>query len=140
MKEHAFFSRIGAFSIELDSPKSAIQSLRYAVDSMKRVQSCLFIYPEGELKAYSSNKPSFKDGLAWLYENLDEVDFVPVAIYTPTFRASKPELFLHVGKPVKIENGLNRKQITSVFEDALHKLLQETESVAGLTDKGFKKL
>ncbi len=140
MKEHAFFSRIGAFSIDLDSPKSAIQSLRYAVDSMKREQSCLFIYPEGELKAYSSNKPSFKDGLAWLYENLDEVDFVPVAIYTPIFRASKPELFLQVGKPVKIENGLNRKQITSVFEDALHKLLQKTESVAGLTDEGFKKL
>lgn len=140
MKEHAFFSRIGAFSIDLDSPKSAVQSLRYAVDSMQREQSCLFIYPEGELKPYSSNKLSFKDGLAWLYEKLDTIDFVPVAIYTPTFRASKPELFLHVGKPVQIDQALDRKQVTLAFEEALHSLLQETEKVAGLTDEGFKKL
>ena len=140
MAEHSFFAKIGAFSIDLDSPKSTIQSLRYAVDSMQREQSCLFIYPEGELKPYSSNQPSFKDGLAWLYENLNDIDFVPVAIYTPSFRASRPELFICIGQPVQIDSALNRKQKTSEFEKALENILQTTEAIAGLTDEGFSKL
>ena len=54
MHEHGLFKRIGAFSVNLENPRSAVRSLRYAVESMKRPHSSLFIYPEGRIVRFST--------------------------------------------------------------------------------------
>lgn len=141
MKKYPFFSRIGVFSINLSDPKSSIYSLKFAIESMKRANSSLYIYPEGMLTTASESKPEFKKGLAWLYQKMgSEVDFVPVAFYSHTFRDSKPELYINIGSPVELDKALSKEDLTSKFEEAVHNLLLETRNVAGFGDQEFKKV
>lgn len=138
MEQYSFFSRIGAFSINLEDPKSTLKSLRYALNSLERENASLFIYPEGKITPVTSNKPVFKKGLGWLYSKTDSVDYVPIHIYMHSFRSSKHELYLNIGHPVKIDPQSDRNQITAQLEEALHQLNQESRSVAGFSDDDFK--
>ncbi len=141
MKKYPFFSRIGAFSINLDDPKAALRSLRYALQSMKRNQASLFIYPEGELIPASDSKPEFKSGLAWLYQNISEkTDFVPIAFYLRSFRGSKPELYINIGSSTSFPKSLPKKELTKELELAIYNLLKETRKAADFPDKGFQKI
>lgn len=140
MRKHRFFSKIGAFSINLSDPRSTLRSLRFAVDSLKKPNSSLYIYPEGEITTVSDSKPEFKKGLAWLYQNTDtEIDFVPIAFYSHTFRDSKPELYINIGAALTFDRSLSKSELTTEFEKNLHELLTETRKVAGFTDERFEK-
>lgn len=137
MKRYPLFSRIGAFSINRQDRRSTVTSLRYAVKSMKRKNASLFIYPEGKLKAPGTDL-SFEGGLAWLYDKLPNVDFVPVGIYIHTLRHDKPELHLHVGKPVKPDKKDTAKQQIFVFENELHQILELLWISAGFEDDTYE--
>ncbi len=139
MKRYSFFSRIGAFSINLEDPRAALRSLRYAVESMKRPHSCLFIYPEGELQPAGNSRPEFKKGLAWLCKQLPEADFVPVAFHTHQFRGPKPELYINIGEK-EVVDLKTTSDINYQLEISLHQLLKETRKVAGNSDEGFSKI
>lgn len=141
MQKYSFFSKIGAFSVDLSNPRSALRSLRFAVDSMNRSSPCLFIYPEGELTPVLNAKPVFQNGLAWLYQNMDSnVDFVPIAFYSHIFRDSKPELYIYIGEAMKLDAKLSKNELTAEFEQAVLRLLVETRKVAGFSDSGFMKI
>ncbi|MDR9418781.1 lysophospholipid acyltransferase family protein [Gracilimonas sp.] len=139
MQQYTFFSKIGAFSINLEDPKASVASLRYALKSMQRKRASLFIYPEGEITPASEKEPEFKQGLAWLYQKTEEVDFVPIAIYSHNLRSSKPELYLSIGQLVDHDKQLSKSNLTDLFKQDLHKILTETRSVAGFSDEGFSK-
>ncbi len=140
MRKHRFFSKIGAFSINLSDPRSALRSLRFAIDSLKKPNSSLYIYPEGEITPVSASKPEFKNGLAWLYQNTDtKIDFVPIAFYSHTFRDSKPEMYINIGAALTIDRSLSKSELTTEFEKKVHELLTETRKVAGFTDERFEK-
>ncbi len=119
MKQYPFFSRIGAFSVNLDDPRSSIASLRYAVQSLKRPNSCLFIYPEGELKPPSIKVSEFKPGLSWLYKKTEGVDFVPVAFRIDHSKTSKPDLYISIGEKVNFDKSMDSKELNNLFENEI---------------------
>lgn len=127
MQQYPFFSRIGAFSINLSDPRGVIRSLRYAVESLKRPDSCLFIYPEGTLNPPGNEKPDFKRGLSWLYEQVPEADFVPFAIYIDHSSGSKPDLHIHIGDAIR-KNIASKEQASTLFENEVHQLLKEIKA------------
>lgn len=137
MKTYSLFQKIGAFSINRDDPRSAVTSLRYAVKSFHRDQASLFIYPEGTITPAGSSM-NFEDGLAWLHDKLDDVDFVPIGIYMHTIRHSKPEMHLHVGRPVRINKSLSKEEKTAHFETVLDQILDELGETAGFDDSAFE--
>jgi hypothetical protein len=122
MREYGFFRKIGAFSINLQDPRQSLISLRYAVESMKREHSCLFIYPEGALVPFSTQKPIFKEGLAWLRQQLpaEEVDFVPIALCPNFYESSKPDLYIRIGKKSEASTEWSRTELIRHFEEELH--------------------
>jgi 1-acyl-sn-glycerol-3-phosphate acyltransferase len=138
MRQYTFFSKIGAFSINLENPKASLTSLRYAVDSFERENACLFIYPEGTITPASDSAPDFKQGLAWLYTKTEDIDFVPIHIYSHFLRSSKPELFLSIGESVNHDKTLDRSNLTELFEADIQYLNTQTRAVAGFSDEGFK--
>lgn len=140
MREHGFFKRIGAFSVSLENPKSAIRSLRYAVESMKRPNASLFIYPEGEIRPFSLDKPEFKSGLSWIVSKYSRPDVVPVAIYFTTAKSSKPALYLQVGEPVNTSNIIDLSEKTVRFEKELQTLMVSTVETAHNQPDQFRKL
>ncbi|MEL7834300.1 lysophospholipid acyltransferase family protein [Fodinibius sp. Rm-B-1B1-1] len=137
MKTYSLFQKIGAFSIDRDNPRKAISSLRYAVKSFERDHASLFIYPEGTITPAGSAM-NFEGGLAWLHEKLDNVDFVPIGIYMHTIRHDKPELHLHVGPPVRLNDDLPKDQKTAQFENVLNTMLNELRKKAGFDDREFE--
>jgi len=139
MRDYPFFSKIGAFSINLDVPRASIQSLRYALSSMKREHSSLFIYPEGEFGDECEQNISFRPGLAWLVKRLPFVDIVPVAIHQNNFRHSKPELFISIGENIDFYNQLENSELSSLLENSLIKLLKETKQAARSSNHNFSK-
>jgi len=139
MRNHPFFSKIGAFSINLDEPRATIQSLRYALSSLERENSSLFIYPEGEFGDGCEQNIKFKPGLAWLVKRLPFVDIVPVAIHQNNFRHSKSELFISVGKNIDFDNHLEDNKLSLLLEKSLIELLRETKRAARSSDHHFKK-
>ncbi len=128
MRQYPFFSRIGAFSINLEDPRSSIKSLRYAVASMKRENACLFIYPEGKLTPVSDSLPEFNEGLSWLYQKMDEIDFVPIVFYIDNSKSDKPDLYISIGESVNRDLVKNKSELTSVFEIKIHALLASLKS------------
>lgn len=138
MRQYTFFSKIGAFSINLEDPKASISSLRYAVESMERDNASLFIYPEGTITPPSESAPNFKDGLAWIYSKTEHVDFVPVHIYAHFMNSSKPELYLSIGESVNHDKSLSRSELTKLFENDIQQINGQTRAVAGVSDEGFK--
>ena len=141
MRQYPFFRKIGAFSVNRDDPRKAVTSLRYAVQSMQRQHSSLFIYPEGTLSPPCA-LPDFEGGLAWLYAKMSslQVDFVPIAVHIHTLRYDKPELHLHVGAPIAPDPDMNNEQKTVHFQQKLHKMLRDLRHNAGFNDREFNRL
>lgn len=137
MRQYSFFRKIGAFSIDQEDPRKIITSLRYAVQSMKRENASLFIYPEGKITPACSDI-EFEGGLAWLRSKIPEVDFVPIGIYMHTIRHDKPELHLHIGSPVKPDKNLTNKELTMIYEDELKNILNTLQATAGFDDTLYK--
>ena len=123
MQRHRFFKKIGAFSVNLADKKSSVRSLRYAIKSMERDKASLFIYPEGRIVPFSTDKPEFKDGLAWIISKLDGIKVVPVGIYTVHLKSDKPELFLKIGSPVLMSEGKSTIETKTQLETNLQQLL-----------------
>lgn len=140
MREHGLFKRIGAFSVNLENPRSAVRSLRYAVDSMKRPNSSLFIYPEGKILPFSTNKLHFKKGLGWIVSQCKDVDVVPIGIYIDHAHSDKPELFLKIGSPLEFDSTMDTDNLNTYFENKLSDLLHELLENASGDRHGFQKL
>lgn len=138
MRKYPLFQKIGAFSINRDNPRKAITSLRYAIRSFVRKKSSLYVYPEGTITPAGS-KMDFEGGLAWLHKKLPDVDFVPIGIYMHTIRHDKPELHLHVGRPVRLKNSLPKEERTRHFEQILDRMLDDLRSKAGFDDSEFER-
>lgn len=139
MRHHGFFKKIGAFSVNPENPGSALRSLRYAVESMKRPHSSLFIYPEGAIVPFSTEKPDFKKGLGRIVSQCPDVEVVPIGIYITTARSDKPELFLKIGEAVEFEHSKKIDKLNSFFEMKLSELLKELQTNAHFKRNRFFK-
>lgn len=138
MNKYSLFQRIGAFSINRDDPRQAITSLRYAVQSFQREKASLFIYPEGTITPVGS-KMNFEGGISWLSRQLPHVDIVPIGIYIHTIRHDKPELHLHVGNPVPVEETMSGKERIQLFEKHLNRILEKLRETGGFDDSEFER-
>jgi 1-acyl-sn-glycerol-3-phosphate acyltransferase len=139
IKKYPFFKKIGAFSVDQESPRHIRASLRYALESMDRENASLYLYPEGEIKPIG-RAINFKPGIGWLCNKLKNVDFVPIGIHMHTIRHDKPELHLWVGKPCEVEKGKTKSTYSTAFEQSMKKVLDQLHASAGFDDKPYEKL
>lgn len=123
LEKYPFFKRLGVFSINLDNPRSSIRSLRYAIESLERPKSSLYMYPQGKIVPFSVDGLNFKKGIGWLCKQLPEVDVVPVGIYIHTMYDDKPKLEISVGPSVEIDYSAEADEIKQQLEEHLSQLL-----------------
>lgn len=124
LHRYKFFRRIGVFSINLGSPRSSMQSLRYAIRSMERPNAALYIYPQGKIVPFSTDALDFRKGIGWLAKKLPQVDLVPVGIYIHTKESDKPTLEIKVGSEIDLNRDLPADDINEKLEERLSVLLQ----------------
>lgn len=100
-ERYPFFRHLGAFPVDLDEPRRATKSLRYAADWIATPGHSLYLYPEGKFYPAHLRERTFQPGLKWLARQHETVDLVPVGIASQHYRASRPDLFLNVGPLVE---------------------------------------
>lgn len=125
LHQYPFFRRLGVFSIDLSSTRSSVQSLRYAVESMKRSNAALYIYPQGRTEPFKTKNLHFKKGIGWLAKQVPEADLVPVGVYIHTLDSDKPQLNIRVGKPVLADRAQSTESINNKLEKKLSTLLEK---------------
>lgn len=125
LHRYPFFRRLGVFSINLSSPRSSMQSMRYAVESMRCPNASLYIYPQGKIVPFSTENLNFKKGIGWLAKKIPDADIVPVAIYIHTKESDKPRLEILVGKNIKINREYISEDICNTLEKELTFLLDK---------------
>lgn len=123
LEKYMFFSRLGVFSINLEDPRSSIRSMRYAIESMDRPKSSLYMYPQGKIVPFSVDKLNFKKGIGWLCKQLPDVDMVPVAVHIHTMYNDKPKLDISVGSALEIDHSADADDINQQLEMDLSRLL-----------------
>lgn len=133
MKTYPFFRWLGAFSAEPGNPSHNLRSLRYALRSMHRPQSSLFIYPQGAISPVADTLV-FKDGIGWLRNRLPHVDFVPIGIHIHTIRHDRPELHIAIGEKVTFPPDPGVIQAGQCCREALNDLMPHLIKTAGFND------
>lgn len=122
VQKHPFFPWIGVFSVDLSHPRGSIRSLRYALESFRRPQASLFLYPEGEL-THPLSEPRiqpFKPGMEWLIRQAHQegypLDVVPMTIHMHTMDSQRPECIIHIGTALKAPESLSTKEFEEVLK------------------------
>lgn len=123
--KYAFFRKLGAYSINRNSPGDVSASLRYTA-RMLREGGSVWMYPEGEILPLEHRPLILKEGAALVLRLCPEAIVVPVTLYHGLFRHSKPEATLLAGAPLLHSwREMDRRSIVKVLEDVLAEQLQE---------------
>lgn len=137
MKSYPFFKWLGAFSIKQDERMHTLTSLRYAIASMQRTHSGLFIFPEGEIMP-PYETVHFKPGISWLRTQLPGIDFVPIGVHIHTVRHNKPELHIRVDEKIELSTDLDRHQVNGILEEKMNGVLHQLRQTAGFDDDPYE--
>lgn len=147
MKKYPFFKWIGAFSVDRENSRRAIYTLRYALQTMKRDNAALYLYPEGTIVPFiRSLQPSYEGGLTWLaakLNNLDvdvDVDVVPMHIYINTYNSHKPELLIWLSNPVQIPDKQPNEVIKAQLSATSGCRLRSMCSILDPAEEGYRAL
>ena len=130
LRRYYLFRRLGAFSIDKNNRRGALESLNYAVDLLKNKKRTLWIFPQGEILPNDLRPFRFYNGLTWIIEKLKKVRILPAAIRYEFRNEFKPEILFKIGKP-EIASGFlknNRKSKTSDLEQNLTNVLDSLKS------------
>lgn len=119
-------SKVGAFSIEKNSPFQSLKSLNYASNLLKDKNNMLWIFPQGRVMPPDYKPIKFESGLSYICNKAKKLNIIPVAIKYTFVRQHKPEIFAEFGEPVVIDNGVsNKTDFTEFLETQLENLVEK---------------
>ena len=106
LRQHRFFTRIGAFSLDRSRPKSWPATLDYAAELLcadNRQQNALWIFPQGKIECVDKRPLVFFKGTASVVsrvlEKIPQVYIVSIVSRIEYLEEQKPELFLSFKAP-----------------------------------------
>jgi 1-acyl-sn-glycerol-3-phosphate acyltransferase len=131
LKEYRFFSRLGAFSVDLSSPIRAGASIRYALRLLRKNDSALWIFPQG--KICPAQAPiEVRPGTDYMAKHAPHALLVPVAFRYEFFREDRPNCLVWVGDPFPSVNCTNQRiQETCQESFAAVNKAAETQDLTG---------
>jgi 1-acyl-sn-glycerol-3-phosphate acyltransferase len=131
LQRYRFLSRLGGFSVRRGDPSSALESLRYARDLLRR-GATVFVFPEGVMLP-GPLRP-FERGVEVL-ARAAQCRCLPVAIRCGFFDDERPDALVEVGSPHGPEplDGFQRRM--AALCDRLAEVRQLDGFQQGLTGK-----
>lgn len=126
MRRYRFFRKIGAFSVNRDSPREAVTSMRYAASLFDRPNKLLWIYPQGRILPADFRPLGFYNGISRIVQMAGrEVQCVPFVRRYEFMMQQRPEVFVVLGPPQRISGVQDPKELTSQFENRLTVMLDD---------------
>ncbi|WP_226675102.1 lysophospholipid acyltransferase family protein [Rossellomorea aquimaris] len=95
MEDYPFFRKIGAFSVNPDSPKDLVTSLRFAEKCLQEKKT-VWIFPQGKEEHLEKRPISFMSGPGYLCERNPGITVTTVTFYYTFRHDQRPELFIRV--------------------------------------------
>ena len=109
--KHRFFTRLGAFSLDRSRPRSIIDTIDYAADSLSAEsprQNALWVFPQGKIEPVDRSPLRFFNGTAAIVSKTLErtagIYLVSVVNRIEYLEEQRPELFLSFGPPEFIDS------------------------------------
>lgn len=104
LERYGILKRIGVFGVEMKTARGAAQFLRTGLEIMK-ADGVIFITPQGRFADPRERPLEFKPGLAALAAKAPNgCTMLPVAVEYAFWSERLPEVLLHFGAPVKVED------------------------------------
>jgi len=101
LQKYSFFSRLGAYGINPNSPKATLESLRYSVELLKSesaLPSCVCIFSQGRLEPWDLENVQFKSGVDWILKHYQNpVNIIPLAIRCEFLSMQRPGAYFMFG-------------------------------------------
>lgn len=98
LARYRFHARLGAFSVRRGDPRSALESLRYARQVLRRPRAAVVIFPEGALRPGQAAPGPLARGVEVLARTAG-VRCLPVAARYTFLEHEHPDVLLEVGAP-----------------------------------------
>lgn len=119
--------RAGGFSVNKKSAQSSMQSLQYAVRTLKDPSSVLYLFPQGIINPPDHRPIKFQTGLAYIAQKAvkeyGQVNLIPVAVNYFFLRDNRPEILIEFGETIEFSDaGQDRKELSGYLAKTLEKL------------------
>lgn len=134
------FRKLGAFSVVRENPKSAVESINYAVSILKENKDRLLcIFPQGEILPNNQRPIKFFNGISRIVEKTGECQLACLAIRYEFLGEYKPEVFVKVDflKKIKPEERRISKELTKELTKSMTKNLDSLNQL--IVSQEFKK-
>jgi chlorobactene lauroyltransferase len=145
---YQFFRTIGAYSVDRQDARSAIETLNYCTELMTRVPNIMMlIAPQGEILANDIRPLTFFGGVGRVVKEVTEqvgaCAAYPIALRYEFIGEQKPEAFVSVGAPLLWHkaDAASAKEIVTRMQSALtHELDGLREDVVAYKLHSFETL
>ncbi|MFZ4592078.1 MAG: lysophospholipid acyltransferase family protein, partial [Ignavibacteria bacterium] len=117
--------KIGAFSVNRDSARESYESVLYASTLLKKKNSMLWIYPQGEMLPNDVRPLKFQNGLTKLIEMTGKVNLIPIVLNYEFMMEQRPEIFITVSESITVDGKLTKQEKTEYLNRVLTDLLDE---------------
>ncbi len=105
LSQRMFFSRVGAFSVNLGS-RSIIESLNYSIDILADPSNLLLMFPQGKLDSQHVNSVKFHKGIERIAARVSNTRIIFAVCLTDYFANRKPTLTISLKEysgPIELE-------------------------------------
>ena len=147
LQRYGVFARIGAFAVDLDSPRGALQFLKASRAILSRPDRMLWITAQGRFADVRRRPLGLRPGVAHLPEIAPDALFVPLALEYAFWDERGAEAFAAFGAPIPAAEllALSRPERLARLEAALAETLdrlgmdviaREPERFSGLVSGG----
>ncbi|NGP44535.1 acyl-phosphate glycerol 3-phosphate acyltransferase [Bacillaceae bacterium SIJ1] len=121
LKQHPYFSMLGAFSVDKTKPKDIVKALNYAKKQLDEGKA-VWLFPQGDEYHQDTRPLHFEPGLAYLSTITDTTPQIfSVALYYTYLHERKPVLFIDISEELQKDTWvtLTRKERTRYFQQVL---------------------
>ncbi|HEX2528887.1 MAG TPA: lysophospholipid acyltransferase family protein [Geminicoccus sp.] len=121
LEKYKFFGRIGAFGLDLESRRGAVNFLHQASAILASPERALWITAQGTFKDVRERPIELRPGVAHLAERVPDASFVPLAIDYCFWSERGAEALVAFGRPIpgRELTALPRNGRLAVLEQAL---------------------
>jgi len=123
LKQYGIFGRIGAFGVDLDSPRGAADFLKASAEILSGADRALWITAQGRFSDVRERPLGLKPGVAHLVEHAPGCTILPLAIEYGFWLERGAEAFIAFGQPMR-----GQDLVTLARPDRLERLESELTS------------
>lgn len=106
LRRYWFFSKIGAYSININNPKSTIESINYTADLLSDKNNFVVYYPQGKIEDYNKRPTSIKEGIIKVVDRVIITTVILPVVFKISYSTYKlPDILVRAGKIFTINPG-----------------------------------